>query len=813
MRLTILGVVEFMAVVNKISLIFIIIIFLILLAGNSFSASRLVNETFEDQNWNDSFNSTFNPDNVSIISFGSAHSGNFVARMYGGDLGAAFDYNITGANNTTYYIKYYQYFPSGSWNWSGISSTGLKQFRVQPDDGWPLFMFKESGTRTHCYFSDGGIDPRPSQWNEITPPSLGSWHKVEIIVKYSDTVGGFAWYVDDVLIAGDETWSYDTWPPGYNGTLTNLRICGGNGFGSAGTYYIDDVEIWDGIPDEESTSFYCDCSGGTGGAGTYEDPFKSLEDIEDYRDSPGFSYGDDIYFLEGSDCSGDTLVINWEGTGPSNPSVFGCFDNEDDFSCSGTRPKIRYNGGYGIFRIAQGMEYLRFEYLDFQDLNPSWQNTGSNGIATADDGDGGNQDGGYWTITNCNFTQFGHYALHLAQMGHHNVIADNTISDCGNGIYFIDEAGTTGSNYNYIARNTCSDLIGFNGIDGHCWGLQDVGYSIIEDNESTDAYNVHGGVWSFDSETSNHNVLRRNRTLRARGQDHQMTAENSPGGYGNLAYQNIFEESADESIDRPSIWWNNFSDARGNYSFNNTIFNAHYGGIGVRSTAGNTAAYITYMNNIVVTDALTSGQNELMWAEEAGTNNNITYDYNLYWSLGGDPTSYSLWQNPETTAARTWAQIQSDGYEENGVVGNPLFAEIIDFTLQSGSPAIDAGTFLTYITSTSGSGSTPSVNNIYILHGNLGILNASGASITGMEISLFDAVNGIQNREITSTYGSTITLNSSASWIYDAGHPTDPAYTTQIALRFTGSAPDIGAYEYPQAQAEQPKAIDGLILQ
>jgi len=227
--------------------------------------NMLICEDFEDNSWSDSFDSTFNPDNVNLVT-SYAYDGNYAAEMYGGYLGAAFDYNIDIEEGDELYIKYYQYFPESVWNWDEISETGLKQFRAQPDDGWPLLMFKPGSEtadmRTHCYFSDGGIDPEPTSYQQLSYISKDTWHDIEIMVRYNNSHGGFAWYVDDVLIAGDESWSYNTWPPGYDGTLTNIRLGGGNGFEDAGTYYVDNIEIWNKIP-EENIILPPNCGNGT----------------------------------------------------------------------------------------------------------------------------------------------------------------------------------------------------------------------------------------------------------------------------------------------------------------------------------------------------------------------------------------------------------------------------------------------------------------------------------------------------------------------------------------------------------------------
>ena len=233
-------------------------ILILLFAGISWAANRLVYETFEDRQWNDSFDGTFNPANVSLVSFGSARSGNYVARMYGGSLGGAFDYRINAGINSEIYIKYYQYFPPGDWNWSNISKTGLKQLRFGPGqgDGWPIQTFKSDGMapHTHGYYSEGG-HPSEIRTRYFFPsgsfPSLGTWHKVEVYAKYSNTVGGYWWKIDDVRVAGSDAFVHDVWPPPWGNIINTVRFAGGNGFPSGDFYYVDDVEIWDGLPDAE----------------------------------------------------------------------------------------------------------------------------------------------------------------------------------------------------------------------------------------------------------------------------------------------------------------------------------------------------------------------------------------------------------------------------------------------------------------------------------------------------------------------------------------------------------------------------------
>ena len=540
-----------------------------------------------------------------------------------------------------------------------------------------------------------------------------------------------------------------------------------------------------------SASFYVDCSvtNGTGGTGTYADPFESVADVEAYEAVTGFTDGDDIYFLEGSTCDDmvDDLDIKWEGASAENYSIIGCYDGDGDFDCDGARPILEKYGGTYLISLYQTVQYVRFEHLNLRNTYESWQDSGNSLLSTIADGSGGNGDKGYITITDCEFYHAGHYAVQLAQVGTNIIITDNTCTDSGNCFYLVDESND-GPSYGYIANNTCVNTVSRNTLDGHCVALQSTDYFIVENNTSTDAYKGAFVLGNYGTSGATHNVFRNNVSNRNLQHSFAIIDGNSLSE-SNLIYGNIAKGSGNGS-DRPALRVDNYSAANGNYFFNNTVYDAGYGGLGIRSTAGNTVDYITYINNIVVVDGVTTGENELIWVEEGGTNgSNMTIDYNLYWTVPNtDPSGYALWGTPDDATLMTWANWKADGWGGNDRVVNPNFVDTTDFVLTVGSGAIDNGTFLTSITSNSASGTSFTVANTYILHDDMGLVNEDGGAVSGMLISLYDSTYGIQNAEITGiTYGGAVVVTPSVNWIKD---------TTQISLRMYGTAPDIGAVEY-----------------
>lgn len=235
----------------------IMIIIMCLVAGNSFGASRIISETFEDQQWSDSFQ-CIEPGTCNITTDQAFGGSTYSARLNEFGIDGSFEFNFSDilTDGDEIYIKYYQYFPSSNWSWAGVSATGLKQFRTTTGargfSDYPIIMYKSTAAGycsntsfgTHSGFIGSSVQSRRGN---CTSPSFDTWHLFEYYLKYADN-GVIVIKMDGVII---ESYSVDN--NGFeNGAVGGIRFVGGNGWPSGGIYYIDDVEIWDGIPGNNS---------------------------------------------------------------------------------------------------------------------------------------------------------------------------------------------------------------------------------------------------------------------------------------------------------------------------------------------------------------------------------------------------------------------------------------------------------------------------------------------------------------------------------------------------------------------------------
>ncbi len=218
-----------------------------------------------------------------------------------------------------------------------------------------------------------------------------------------------------------------------------------------------------------------------------------------------------------------------------------------------------------------------------------------------------------------------------------------------------------------------------------------------------------------------------------------------------------------------------------------------------------------YMNNIVV------DQND---AEVSIGNLNsgvpITINNNLYDNVSGSPTfindsstmNFSQWQAYLATFTNSTGREQDSlvadplfvnvprsastfpffNYTE-AVVGDPVYAPVLtfddlatwfpyDFSLQAGSPAIDAGGFLTNTTNAGNNSTTLQVGDSRLFTDGFGIAGEGDTIQIGSETPvLITSINYATN---------TLTLAEARTWSNGAN----------VGFPYSGSAPDIGAFEF-----------------
>ncbi|MFA4817193.1 MAG: right-handed parallel beta-helix repeat-containing protein [Parcubacteria group bacterium] len=137
----------------------------------------------------------------------------------------------------------------------------------------------------------------------------------------------------------------------------------------------------------------------------------------------------------------------------------------------------------------------------------------------------------------------------------------------------------------------------------------------------------------------------------------------------------------------------------------------------------------------------------------------------------------------------------ASGWDANSISSNPFFVNpSSDFHLQVSSPAINAGDFLTKTTSAGSGISIPVTNAKYFSNG-YGIIDGDLIKVgLNSPVSVVD-VNYDAN---------IITINSSISWNNGDG----------VSYSYSGSRPDIGAYEYQfGGDITSPAAPSGLTVQ
>jgi hypothetical protein len=129
-----------------------------------------------------------------------------------------------------------------------------------------------------------------------------------------------------------------------------------------------------------------------------------------------------------------------------------------------------------------------------------------------------------------------------------------------------------------------------------------------------------------------------------------------------------------------------------------------------------------------------------------------------------------------------WNDTDGDPKFINPSLSTPFNENLPDLRLRSDSPGIDKGTWLTTITSNSGTG------NSFVVNDSDYFMDGWGMQELGVLGDIIQLEGRTKRVRITNVdYNSeTITVNETLNWVKGQG----------VSLSYSGSAPDIGAYEY-----------------
>jgi hypothetical protein len=307
----------------------------------------------------------------------------------------------------------------------------------------------------------------------------------------------------------------------------------------------------------------------------------------------------------------------------------------------------------------------------------------------------------YNIVENCIFEYAGlngiyHLTYSDSTKAEYNIIRNNTVDrkwtttenpasgePHGDGIIFCNSAEN-----NTISGNTIVDFghdhIGLYGTNASCAGVNN---NVIEYNDMSAPISLYCKPFSvvgYENKATG-NIVRYNYM-------HDYSGPAQMASNGNYIYYNIFDTTRSVNGDNfgPALCIYAVENYRAKnlYIYGNCFYNAYDAGIEFDAWSYPIDA-ITVKNNIFLEND-TSGAGLGFYMNEDGaeiTNttfqNNCLYDSGTEDRISDDGTLYTVEEANELL----------DGFSSN-ISGNPLFTNPVggDFTLQAGSPCIDAGT-------------------------------------------------------------------------------------------------------------------------
>ncbi|MEJ2453983.1 MAG: putative Ig domain-containing protein [Candidatus Thiodiazotropha sp.] len=393
------------------------------------------------------------------------------------------------------------------------------------------------------------------------------------------------------------------------------------------------------------------------------------------------------------------------------------------------------------------------------------------------------------------------YALN----SHHNTIRNNIFSganDSGGssktGLFFQE------ATHNKIVNNTIDDSTQDN------ISLIKSDFNLIEDNSITNAAHV---LWTL--KCSNKNILRNNYLYNPAqkigevydcddvGFDHEFFIHDSTKH--NVIENNIFAKtttyyspSGGDGIQYAGqngiIRFNTFYDNnvgigmqsyspealynKHNRIYHNTFHKNHCGGVATWNASSPDYTDNLFVNNAFSENVECGGTSPFQVVYRSSLEG-VFFDNNNMTSGTIPDDVIGAWQGSGNTLA--WFEANYPGFFSNNIEVGPGYVDPDnhDFSLTSSSQLIDSGKFLT-TTTNSGSGRSIQVMDAGYFHDGFGI-----GGVTGDRIQLEGTSAALT--VVSIDYDTnTITVDKDVSWNSNQG----------ITLQYSGTRPDIGAYEY-----------------
>ncbi len=425
--------------------------------------------------------------------------------------------------------------------------------------------------------------------------------------------------------------------------------------------------------------------------------------------------------------------------------------------------------------------------------------------------------------------------------GHHNIIQNNVFrnaQDSGGssktGLFFQnadynqilnnvidsttqDNIGMVQSNYNLIQGNTITRA-------AHTlWAIKCGSFNVIRKNYFHNAFQKIGEIYDCDGvgygsstfpkitavDDTRHNVVEQNIFAYT-----HTPVDASP--YAGIQYaaqrgiirKNIFYHCTGMPISL-TLYADEATYNYGNRIYHNVMVDNHFGAMEVPASPGGYTCYdntirnnIFYKNDFIQYDfrwdwydLLHEQPIQVMISRSSTILDTYTalFDHNnffhempdeLYIIAYGDRTSSS---NPPPHTLSWWEA--NHAYFVQNKQADPLFADTLqkDFRLQAGSPMIDAGRFLARTVGSGTNSQTMVIDSAGYFMDGFGIDGVSGDTIQ---------LEGQTQRAVITSIDYTtnsLTLDGPLSW-------TDGQ---QIGLPYEGTAPDIGAFEFPGSTSIQ----------